>query len=91
MIIDRLSPLFIIVLPLTYPIGYLFGPKMYEKRLRDNAAAKKATLKRIRKKNKKERMQRMNGNVIREKDLQSRREQKIEQKREQRRKDNQLV
>lgn len=89
-IIDRLSPLFIILLPLMYPLGYLAGPSLYEKRLRDNAAAKKATLKRIRKKNKKERQQRLSGEV-REKNLQQKREQKLEQKREQRRKDNQLI
>lgn len=90
MIIDRLSPLFIILLPLMYPLGYLCGPHLYAKRMRNNAEAKKATLKRIRKKNKKERQQRLSGG-IREKDLQTKREQKLEQKREQRRKDNQLV
>lgn len=80
-IIDRLSPLLIIILPLSYPLGYLMGPSLYEKRMRENAAAKKATMKRIRKKNKKERQQRMG--VICEKNLQ--------EKREQKRKDNQLI
>lgn len=87
MMIDRLSPLFIIAIPLTFPVGYLFGPMLYEKRMRNNEEAKKATLKRIRRKNKKERQQRLGGAAIREKNLQEKRE----QKREQRRKDNQLI
>lgn len=86
-LIDRLSPLFILILPFSYPLGYLMGPSLYEKRMRENEAAKKATLKRIRRKNKKERQQRMGGAVIREKNLQEKRE----QKREQQRKDKQLI
>jgi hypothetical protein len=81
LLIDRLSPLFIILLPLSYPLGYLMGPHFYEKRMRENEEAKKATMKRIRRKNKKERQKRMEG--IREKNLQ--------EKREQKRRDNQLI
>lgn len=88
-LIDRLSPLFILILPISYPLGYLMGPMLYDKRIRENEAAKKANLKRIRRKNKKERQQRQGG-VIREKNLQEKRD-KLEQKREQQRKDKQLI
>lgn len=59
LMIDRLSPLFILALPIGFPIGYLTGPRLHVKRLRENEKAKAAKVKEVKRKKKKEQRKRM--------------------------------
>lgn len=52
LLIDRLSPLLVLILPTAYAIGYLQGPDAYIKNLARNEEAKKAHMKKIKRKQK---------------------------------------
>ncbi len=49
-LIDRLCPLFILLYPATYMVGYLRGPAAYEKQAKMNRRAKKVAVKKAAKK-----------------------------------------
>lgn len=58
MLMDRISPLLVCILPLSYVIGYLMGPRMYRRTLARNEAAKKAHRKKVARNQRKAKAQR---------------------------------
>lgn len=58
LLMDRLSPLLVCILPLSYVVGYLCGPRMYRRTLARNEAAKKAHHKKVARNQRKAKAQR---------------------------------
>lgn len=58
LLLDRISPLLVLPLPLAYVVGYLLGPTMYRRTLARNEAAKKAHRKKVARNQRKAKAQR---------------------------------